>query len=178
MIGAIVALLVGWVAVRAVLQGMHAQATGADIRMSHPRFMGRDESGQPFTINAEVAVRDARDGDLIALTRPDMLLYAKGKTAPGRLRGDRGLYNEGSHVLAVEGNVVFEDGGGYRFNSDLARIDTFTREVEGRSRVTGDGPIGHTRAQAYAIHDRGGRMVFIGDVHTHLNNDKGSPAAR
>ena len=175
---ALATLVIGWIGVRTAISILSPSETGAEIRMSNPRFYGRDEKGRPYVIAASRAVRDADDPDLVLLTRPDMTLAMQGPQ-PGRLRGRTGVYNEASHVLVVQGDAVFEDGAGYVFRSQAARIDTLTREVEGRVAVTGDGPAGQTRAQSYFIHDRGARVVFVGDVHSHLVNEPpGSPAAR
>ncbi len=140
--------------------------------MSRPRFIGRDDHGKPYMLGADGAVRDARDSDLIHLTRPDMLLQV-GKPAPATLRGDTGTFNEATRLLSVFGHTVFTDGSGYTFRSERAFIDTYTLDVHGDAAVSGEGPLGRTRAMAYAIHDRGLHVVFTGDVHTHLNN--GSP---
>ena len=138
--------------------------------MSRPRFIGRDDHGKPYQLEADEAVRDARTPDVIHLVRPNMVLDS-GHPSPATLRGDTGAFNEATRILAMSGNVVFTDGSGYTFLSDRAKIDTWTQEVQGEAAVSGQGPMGSTRAQSYAIHDRGARVVFIGDVHTHLYND-------
>ena len=123
----------------------------------------------PYVLSAAGAVRDAVNPDIVHLTDADMVLDV-GKPQPATLRGDVGAFNEATRILALKGHVVFTDGGGSTFLSDVAKIDTYTLEVRGYASVYGAGPLGTTRALSYAIHDRGQHVVFTGDVHTHLYN--------
>lgn len=170
--GLIVALVLGWLGVRALIQAFRPVTPGAQIHMSRPRFIGRDDHGKPYVLGALRAVRDTRNAEVIHLTDADMSLDA-GRAKPATLRGDIGAFNEATRILALKGNVVFTDGAGYVFQSDIAKIDTDTLEVRGYASVYGQGPLGTTRSLSYAIHDRGEHIVFIGDVHSHLYN--GSP---
>lgn len=162
-------LVLGWLGARAVLQAIRPTTTGQQIRMSRPKFRGRDDQGKPYVISADAAVRDARTPDVIHMTSPFMEIVA-GKPQPATLRGDVGAFNEATRILTLNGNVVFTDGSGYVFHSGRARIDTATEEVQGDAAVSGEGPLGHTTAMSYAIHDHGRRIVLTGDVHTHLIN--------
>ncbi len=170
--GAIVALVLGWLGVRAMIQAFKPTTPGAQIHMTSPRFIGRDDHGKPYVLGATRAVRDPANPDVIHLVNADMSLDA-GRARPATLRGNVAAFNEATRILALKGDVVFTDGAGYVFQSDIAKIDTDTLEVRGYAEVYGQGPLGTTRSLSYAIHDRGQRVVFTGDVHSHLYN--GSP---
>lgn len=169
---AILALVLGWLGVRGLIQAFRPVTPGAQIHMSRPRFIGRDDHGKPYVLGAARAVRDVANPDIIHLTDADMALDVS-HPQPATLRGDVGAFNEATRILALKGRVVFTDGAGYVFHSDIAKIDTYTMEVRGYAAVSGSGPLGLTRALSYAIHDRGQHIVFTGDVHSHLYN--GSP---
>ena len=170
-IGAVVVLVIGWLGVRAVIQAVRPTTTGQAIRMSRPRFIGRDDHGKPYVLTADQATRDADNADLVHLVDADMRIDT-GKPQFSTLRGDIGAFNESTRILALAGHVVFTDGSGYVFKSDRARIDTYTLDVQGDAAVSGVGPLGLTRSLAYAVRDRGAHVTFTGDVHTHLYNDK------
>ena len=168
---AVVVLVVGWLGVRAALQAIRPTTAGQSIRMSRPRFIGRDDHQKPYVLIADQATRDTANPDLVHLVNADMKLDVD-KPAPATLRGDVGAFNESTRILALAGHVVFTDGSGYVFHSERARIDTYTRDVQGNAAVDGAGPLGLTRALAYAVTGRGQRVVFTGDVHSHLYNAK------
>jgi lipopolysaccharide export system protein LptC len=55
------------------------------------------------------------------------------------------------------------------FATDQAIVDTVNGAVAGKSPVVGQGPSGSIHADAYAIYDRGQRLVFQGKVHSRVN---------
>lgn len=168
---AVVVLVVGWLGVRALVQTIRPTTAGQTIRMSRPRFIGRDDHQKPYVLIADQATRDAANPDLVHLVNADMTLETD-KPKPATLRGDVGAFNESTRVLALAGHVVFTDGSGYVFKSERARIDTYTLDVKGEAAVAGEGPLGLTRSLAYAVSRRGQDVVFTGDVHSHLYNAK------
>ena len=169
---AVVVLVAGWLGVRALLQAIRPTTAGQTIRMSRPRFIGRDDHQKPYVLIADQAVRDTVDPDLVHLVNADMTLETD-KPKPATLRGDVGAFNESTRILNLAGHVVFTDGSGYVFHSERARINTYTLDVQGAAAVDGGGPLGTTRSLAYAVANRGQHITFTGDVHSHLYN--GSP---
>lgn len=168
---AVALLVAGWVGGRAIVSALHPDDTGRQVRMSRPHFIGRDDHGKPYDIAATQAVRDPVRDEIVHLTDPDMRLHTDAP-GPARLRGRTGVFNEATGVLSVAGAVVFEDGSGDVFHSERTRIDTQTLEVRGDAPVRGEGPIGRISALSYAVHNRGEDVVFTGDVHSHINNDR------
>ncbi len=166
-IGVILVGLIGWVVAKTFQSWTAAPVAGGEIRMIHPRFFGRNNKNQPYTITAEEAVRDNRDINRVALTQPRLSMQTD---APGPVlaQSDRGLLNEATHLLQMNGAVKVNDGRGYVFLSESALLDTQTHRAEGHNHVTGDGPLGHFDANAYVIDEKGGHAVLTGQVHTHL----------
>ncbi len=169
----LIALLLGWVGVRAVLSALTA-ATGAagTVHMSNARFHGRDGHDRSFVLVAQEATRDGADPNKVALVRPDLTLTNDAGPQPRRVSGQRGLYFDDTKMLYMTGHVVFEDGAGNRFASDRAEINIQQNTLRGDTAVTGDGPMGHVDAQTYSVDSTGDHVVFVGQVHTHLVNQQ------
>jgi len=169
----LIALLLGWVGVRAVLSALTA-ATGAagTVHMSNARFHGRDGHDRSFVLVAQEATRDGADPNKVALVRPDLTLTNDAGPQPRRVSGQRGLYFDDTKMLYMTGHVVFEDGAGNRFASDRAEINIQQNTLRGDTAVTGDGPMGHVDAQTYSVDSKGDHVVFVGQVHTHLVNQQ------
>jgi len=169
LMAAIVLGVVGLVIYRSLTSGRAAPQDQA-IRMLNPKFFGRDKSGRPFTVVAKDAVRDGLHPERVTLTQPHMVLQQINGDPPTKLDSAIGLYNENTHILALDGQVTLDDGKGNIFKSEHALVNTDEGTVDGRSPVTGTGPMGTTSANAYAVYDRGSRIVFMGDVKSHLVN--------
>ncbi len=173
LIAAVVIGLVGWVALRSFQGG--APAAGGDIRMVHPRFYGRNAKNQPYTLTADQAVRDNHNTQLTALVQPRLSMHTEAP-APVTAQSDRGLLNQDTHLLQMNGSVKVDDGHGYTYLSDSALIDTMTHDASGDSHVTGDGPMGHFEGDSYRIDQKNGHAVLTGHVHTHLLPAASTPA--
>lgn len=165
---------VGWVAVRELAAEIGAPESAGTIHLLNPRFYGRNDKGQPYVMSAQEAVRDGADPDRIALVRPVMSVEA-GNPQPETVMSERGTYHERARLLDLFGDVRASDGQGDHFASAAAHVDMPKNSVTGQTPVSGYGPRGTFSAAAYAIYDKGDRVVLIGNVHTHLLN---SPAPK
>ncbi|WP_421789853.1 LPS export ABC transporter periplasmic protein LptC [Hyphobacterium sp.] len=147
-----------------------------DARMINPRFTGRDESGAPYIVTADAAVR-RRGGEahITELESPqlDYDLIAADQEAEGVLARS-GLFDSEARTLDLMANVQFTTRSGYEFLAEHARVFLSEDRVLGESAVEGDGPMGTIRADGYEILDGGDRVVFTGNVRTHIRNEAGS----
>jgi lipopolysaccharide export system protein LptC len=50
------------------------------LTMASPRYIGTDESGQPFTVTAESATQDKADADRVDMVKPEADMTTKGGT--------------------------------------------------------------------------------------------------
>ncbi len=131
------------------------------VTMINPRFTGRDGAGEIFTITAEAATRRrARDGavDLVGPVMRD----AKGT----EIIAPSGFYDRDLGILELYEDVRISDAAGYSFMSQGARLHVAEDRVEGLSPLSGRGPLGDIRADAYEILEGGDRVVFKGNVQT------------
>jgi lipopolysaccharide export system protein LptC len=172
-IAMLVAMLLGWVGVRAVLSAFNAATSAAGtVHMSNARFHGRDGHDRSFVLVAQEATRDGADPNKVELVRPDLALTNESGPQPRRVTGRHGLYFDDTKMLYMTGHVVFEDGTGNRFVSERAEINVQQNTVRGDTAVAGDGPTGHVDAQTYSVDSKGDHVVFVGQVHTHLVNQQ------
>ena len=147
-----------------------ARETPVAIRMLNPRFFGRDEQGRSFMIGAKEASRNDRDLKLVTLDEPTVALGLD-TPAPSRVSARKGVYNEATRILNLTGQVRIEDGGGYRFATEQAVVDTNAGVVKGDVEMVGDGPVGQVTSRSYSVFDKGDRVLFKGGVRARINRD-------
>lgn len=142
-----------------------------DARILNPRFSGRDSDGRGYTLSAQAAVREGKDGQTIRLDTPRLT------------RGDRtddlitvtapeGEYSEAEKVLVLRGGVVAEGSSGYRFETLTARAEVDSGTVSGNHPISGIGPMGSMRANSYIIREDGAYITLRGQVRSRLHNGK------
>ena len=137
------------------------------IRMIAPRFYGQSGDGRSFMITARSALRDDNDLMNVRLDAPTLTLGFD-EPQPSRVTAKSGIYREDTMKLALSGDVRIDDGGGYRFASEQAVVDTKTGVISGETSMLGEGPTGQVQSNAYTVYDKGDRVVFRGGVRTRL----------
>jgi len=147
-----------------------ARETPVAIRMLNPRFFGRDEQGRSFMISAREASRSDRDLKSVTLDHPTVALGLD-TPSPSRVSANSGLYSEGDRILRLTGQVRIEDGGGYRFATEKAVVDTKAGVITGDADMIGDGPVGQVTSRSYGVYDKGDRVIFKGGVRATLKRD-------
>lgn len=158
------------VVIRTIFTAKGPAAQDQAIRMLSPKFIGQDKNGRPYTVTAKDAVRDGVHIELVNLNQPVMVLQSLDGSPPTTVNSATGLYNETTHMLALDGQVHMNDGKGDVFVSEHALVNTDAGTVDGRSPVEGTGPLGQTTASSYAVKDKGRDVIFIGNVKTHIDN--------
>ncbi|MHA6287700.1 LPS export ABC transporter periplasmic protein LptC [Maricaulis sp. CAU 1757] len=173
--GAIVLLLAVqlWLGSRGAEQSQ-TEAVSADIRMTNPRFTGRDSSLVPYVVTADFAVRrqDGPDG-ITELQHPRVdydLLNAT--TDSSRVLAETGRYDAPNRILELNSDVNLSTRSGYSFASEHARIFLREERIEGDEPVRGTGPMGSIRADRYEINQGGDHISFDGSVRTVLIQDR------
>jgi hypothetical protein len=84
LIAAIFAALVGQVVHHTLTSKAQQEEAEGPIRLSNPRFVGRDGRGRAFVLTADAAVRDERDFQRVILLRPAVVIDEAGDN-PTRL---------------------------------------------------------------------------------------------
>ncbi|MBI1683835.1 LPS export ABC transporter periplasmic protein LptC [Caulobacter hibisci] len=142
-------------------------ATAAPLAMDNPRFTGAMRDGRAFLITARRAERDPADPNKVKLVDPT-LVRGYGAPEASRVTSKSGVYQEAQNLLVLTQDVKIDNGQGYQFASQEARIDTKTGEALGPMAVAGTGPQGNVRADSYSVSDKGDRVVFKGRVRTRV----------
>ena len=167
LIGLILAGLAGSVAYNALTTQRAPNGNANDpIRFVNPHFVGRDVHGRPFVLTSVTATRDPNDDQRVFLDKPTLTLDEDGPD-PLHITGGSGIYHEDTGKLEVSHGVRMSDARG-AFDTDQSVFDTKTEDLVGSVPVHGLGSLGEIQAKSYGVYDKGGRMVFTGDVHTRL----------
>ncbi|MSP49684.1 MAG: LPS export ABC transporter periplasmic protein LptC [Alphaproteobacteria bacterium] len=150
--------------------GVAAEAS----RMIRPRYVGTDDTSQPFTVVAETATQ-AGSADRILLAQPKADMTTKDGSWVA-VNAKDGLYDRIHQTLGLRGEVqVFHDAG-YEFRTEAVDIDLRSGIATGTRPVEGQGPFGHLRAEGFQILDRGGRILFTGTTRLELRPDQAKKA--
>lgn len=155
------------------------EAVSTDVRMTNPRFTGRDENLTPYAVTADTAIRrrDAADG-VTELERPRLDYNFLDPGAEGsQVLAQSGRYDLPNRILDLYSDVNFRTRAGYTFQSNHARIFLREERVTGNEAVEGTGPMGTIRADSYEISDGGNHVIFSGNVRARLIQDRTAPEA-
>jgi len=136
-------------------------AAGLSVTVHGPRFDGYDDNDRPYTLTALTAQRRRENVSLVDLVNP-RLKDAASTTVQAR----EGVWNAELEVLDLSGDVVMTDAAGYTFTSQKTRMYVRENRVEGQEPLSGFGPVGEVRADAYEVLDDGDRIVLKGNVWT------------
>lgn len=146
------------------------ELTGGE-RIVNPRFVGRDESGQPFILTALSAAR--RGGGLGAiadLDSPslDYALFEADADQASQVLAATGVFDETEQSLFLRRDVELTTRSGYTLNTHSALIRLNEGVISGEDGVYGEAPWGAVRAGRFEVHDDGRRIVLENGVRTRL----------
>ncbi len=149
-----------------------APAAGAQ-RIVNPRFVGRDETGAPFTVTAISAVR--REGGLSGiadLESPALDYFLVEAGDASQVLAETGVFDDAAQALQLSGEVRLTTRSGYSFRTEAAMIRLRDGEISGDVPVFGAAPWGAVRADRFEVYDEGRHIVLSGDVRTRFNMDE------
>ncbi|MFS2319107.1 LPS export ABC transporter periplasmic protein LptC [Maricaulis sp. D1M11] len=155
-----------------------APVVSPDLRMTNPRFTGRDENQTPFTVTADLAVRrDDSPSGITELERPRLDYNPlSGGSEASQVIAETGLFDPTNRILDLFQNVNLTTDEGYTFSSSHARIFLREQRVAGDEPVEGRGPMGQIEAQSYEILDGGDTVIFEGQVRARFVQDRTDPS--
>jgi lipopolysaccharide export system protein LptC len=150
------------------------QKTGTiegDLSMNKPRLTGTDAHGNPFVITADEAIQEGRNAHRATLMKVDARLtfntdrWATAKAGKGYIDLDA------KRLHLSDGIAMFTDNG-YRLHTDNAFADLDKNTIEGKTQVTGWGPLGSVSADTFFVDRDNRKLTLQGNVHTTLNPRK------
>ncbi|MGN6422793.1 MAG: LPS export ABC transporter periplasmic protein LptC [Asticcacaulis sp.] len=176
--GTIIALLllnIGWIVTQTIINSMNVYASAdAEIRMTNPRYFGRNDNGEHFTISGLEAVRKGRDSTTITLKAP-MIDFNADSGRVTHVTAANGVYDQNTRKLTLMGNVRLNDGD-MDMKTEQAVVDLINSSIAGDKHVEGTNASGHIEAESFVITDNGAHSIFHGRGDTKvwitINNTK------
>jgi len=142
------------------------QDVDGEVRMINPRFTGRDSAGRPYVVIADTATRRNDEPDTTDLVNPRL------DTAPGsdssQVTAKSGIYRANKKTLTLFDSVHFTTPNGYEYVTEHAKFYIDTDHIVGDKPVSGTGPMGSVRADAYEIINGEEKVIFSGKVVTKI----------
>ena len=125
-----------------------------------PSFTGVDAEGRPFEIRAGRATQDTLRPGLVQLDAPGASL--RPADAPQMdLSAQRGVYEQDSEKLFLEGDVTLERDG-YRLETGELRVNLKTQDAFSGKDVRVTGPAGDIAASGLEARQGAGTLIFKG----------------
>jgi len=176
-IGVLLLLNIGWIAVQSVINSMNVyQGSDVEIRMTNPRYFGRNDKGEHYTVSGLEAVRKGRDSVTITLKAPT-LEFRSDSGQLTHVTASNGVYDQNTRQLTLMGNVnMTSSGSGLAMKTEEAAVDMINSTISGDKHVEGTSASGHIVAESFVISDNGQHAVFRGRGDTKVwitvNNPK------
>jgi len=127
----------------------------------NPKYLGLDDSNQPYTIIADLAEQSSERESEIFLTLPKADITLEDGTWLA-LTAQSGMYDRDEKYLNLNGNVnIFQDQG-FQIVTEEATFDAKSGSAFGQLPVEGHGPAGTIKSEGFVITDRGQRVTFTG----------------
>jgi lipopolysaccharide export system protein LptC len=138
-----------------------ASSAVSEDAMVNPRFYGVDDNNQPFTVTADMAMRDPSNDARVNLTmlQADM---ADEDDSWTYVSADKGLYDRDAETLDLEGSVSMFTGDGLEVKTDAAQIDLVTGTARGAAPLHGQGAWGMLDAVGFTYKRDGNVFNFFG----------------
>ncbi|WP_439817048.1 LPS export ABC transporter periplasmic protein LptC [Zavarzinia sp. CC-PAN008] len=139
------------------------------LAMQHPRYVGIDKVGQPYSVTATRAMPDKADPDEITLDTPAGDFKTESGTAIS-LSSASGLYKPKEQSLMLEGQVKLSTSDGYSYQGDRLLLDLATGSATSQEPISAKGPAGTIRADSMAMREKGQILHFQGNVSVVIDN--------
>lgn len=134
--------------------------------LTSPRYMGEDESRQPYTLTAASARQMGPERIDLTLPVGDIILSGGSWV---QVNAARGVFVQKLSVLDLEGEVTLYRDDGTMLVTDAVTVDLREGAAAGAGRVRVEGPFGTLDAQGFTLTDRGHVVQFHGPGRLVLN---------
>lgn len=175
---ALVLVTLGWLAFKPqessfVLSRDRVDISPERLRMEQPRYFGADSSGRPFVVEAQSALQEAGETEIVSLTGIEANMQLQDATQLV-VQSNRGVFFMSAKKLALVGDVDLKASNGYHLRTADAELDLDSHIATGERPVIGSGPLGHFRASAFTADIDQGRVLFRGGVTAHITPSRPS----
>jgi lipopolysaccharide export system protein LptC len=135
--------------------------TSSTSTMTKARFVDGGERG--LNVTADEVVQDDAFPEIVHLTR----IEGDTTTNDGvwmHLSADGGRFDREASKLSLKGQVALFTDRGNEIHADHAVVDLERGEITGGGPVTGHGPYGRFRADAFEVREEGNLLLLSGGV--------------
>lgn len=139
-----------------------------DLAMVKPRLTGADARGNPFVITADMAVQDAKNAKKASLKNLEADL-ALGSENWLNARAGIGMVDMNTGQMELAGGIDVFTGTGYELHSRSASANLKQSVIRGHEAVTGQGPGGALRADAFHADRATHLLTLSGNVRMTVN---------
>jgi lipopolysaccharide export system protein LptC len=141
----------------------HMGRVANDLAMIKPRLSGTDSSGNPFVVTADAAVQDGRNAHRARLrnVQADITLDKKTWLTASAASG---LLDADAKTLTLSGPISVYSDSGYELHTTGAHVDLKDGRMRGSNAVSGHGPLGSVRADAFMVDRNTKQVQLIGHV--------------
>ena len=162
MIVLIIALILGWITVKSILNALNVyNPTSQDIRMTNLHFVDQTGSGDPYEVSGLEAIKK-QGATSITLKSPVMIVNGN-QSHPSHLQAVSGIYNDTAKTFHIDGHVAFSGGqAGMVLKTNQADVNLNTNIISGDHEVEMQWDRGSAHGQSFIISDNGNRVVING----------------
>ena len=147
-----------------------APETAKIITGTSSNFTGMDNAQKPFEVNANNALQDQANTDLVHLDGVHGKFFrVEGKQTS--VASNKANYNVKTKALDLTGQVDLEEPGHFTAKLENATVDLDGKAMTSNGPVTVDIPGGKVEANAMAVDKGGVHIVFSGNVRASFKND-------
>ncbi|GAA3900080.1 hypothetical protein GCM10022276_18650 [Sphingomonas limnosediminicola] len=141
-----------------ILDKKKVQSAQERMRVESARYVGSDDKGQKFVINANNAIQRSSDVPVVDIN--GMLAQLEQPQGPVTIAANTGKYNLDRKQVLINGPVRVTGGDGYRLATSDVMVDLNSRQLNSGGPVSGQMRLG--QFQAARLHaDLGSRSVVL-----------------
>lgn len=143
---------------------------GDSLSLVNARYVGTDDSGQPFSVTAETVLEGETDRISLAAPQADISLNDGTWLMVG---ANTGLYYRDTQVLDLEGEVNLFQDQGYELHTESATVLLNQGQATSSAPVYTQGPFGRLESQGFQMEDKGKVVYFTGPATLVLTSGGG-----
>jgi lipopolysaccharide export system protein LptC len=141
-----------------ILDKKKVQSAQERMRVESARYVGTDEKGQRFVLDAENAIQRSSEVPVVDIRGVNAELAQP--QGPLKMIADQGRYNLDTQRIAIDGPVNVAGGDGYKLATSNVLVDLKQRKMASQGPVSGEMRLGQFQA-AQLKADLGERIVIL-----------------
>jgi lipopolysaccharide export system protein LptC len=137
------------------------KATPGQIELVGARYEGVDDSGRPYVVTADRAVRDMTNAEALHFEKPTALMTLESGAVFG-MKGESGFFDRAQQMLELDAGVTIDYSEGFSMTLKKVVVDLRAGTAKSEDPVVGTGALGAISAKNMTVTDGGDNVVFGG----------------